>query len=100
MKTSYDQAEASAAQYFTTLNLYRGAKPEQINKAFRIRMQELKEDIKNDSSIMIELNLAKDHLLDDTDREAYITALAKYNLPDGKQGGIGGLEEYTPPENV
>jgi len=98
MKTSYDQSEASAAHYFTTLKLYRGANSDQINKAYRNVMQDLKEDIKNDSSILIKLNLAKDHLLDDTDREAYISALERYNLPDGKQGG--GLDEYkAPPEN-
>ena len=62
-----------------------------INKAFRTKLAELRDAIKDDSSIMVRLNRAKDHLMDDTCRFAYISALEKHGLGDGLAGG--GLNE-------
>ena len=47
---------------------------------------------------MTKLNVAKEHLMNETDRAAYISALTQYKLTDGMDGDAGGVAEIIAPQ--
>ena len=91
----YTQLQAGAVAYYNVLGADRKASSDVINKAYRKKLGEMRDVIAKDPSKMTQLNVAKEHLLDDAARKAYDMALERYGLPDGTQGG--GLCEIFKP---